>query len=361
MKIGAFARACGVNMQTLRYYDKIGLFPADRVDSDSGYRYYRPERIHDFETITELKGLGFSLEEIKRYLSSPEATQKLLLSERRRALRERIELEQARILRIDERDTTKEEKNAYFSSFLNLPFEDDPAVIGKWTLCGAMPKNAAFTDEESLAPCDTLLREIYFLPGGGHVWNYFWSRGVFYRLIAGGVSCVASTYRLWENKDSQYLALSHPEEREAHVYRRVDGNAYTEKQTYAYRDEVDLPFVSDENVLGAWDTVALVSCPEEFSPINTIDAHTDFYIKEIAFYERGICRKLLKNSGAGYPLPCLYTKGFILDRENSRAEHYEIREAEGERYLIIEHKSEDYAYLGQVFSYYVFKKRKENL
>ena len=358
MKIGAFARACGVNMQTLRYYDKIGLFRADRVDEDSGYRYYRPERIRDFETIIELKELGFSLEEIKQYLSSTETAQRLLLSERRRALRERIEIEKERILRIDERDTEKI-SSPYFPTFLNLPFEDDPAVIGKWKLCGGMPKDAAFTGEAPLSHAETLLGEIYFLPGGGHVWSYFWSRGVFYRLIAGSVGCIASTYRIFEDNGTEYLILSHPEEREAHVYRRVDRAVYTEKQTYAYSDDVDLPFIPDEDVLGTWETIALIPDPQDFSPTDTAKERADFYIKEIAFYERGVSRKLLNTGGAGYPLPCLYTKGKILDREHSRAERYEIRVAKGERYLITEHKSEDYAYLGQVSCYYVFKERKE--
>lgn len=43
IKIGELAKICRVSVQTLRYYDKIGLLCADRVDTDSGYRYYAPE------------------------------------------------------------------------------------------------------------------------------------------------------------------------------------------------------------------------------------------------------------------------------------------------------------------------------
>ena len=38
----------------------------------------------------------------------------------------------------------------------------------------------------------------------------------------------------------------------------------------------------------------------------------------------------------------------------------DIVEKNGKEYLILEHKSGDYLYLGKVFCYYVFKKEKQN-
>ena len=38
--IQGFARLCGCNTQTLRYYDRIGLLAPARVDEWTGYRYY---------------------------------------------------------------------------------------------------------------------------------------------------------------------------------------------------------------------------------------------------------------------------------------------------------------------------------
>ena len=156
------------------------------------------------------------------------------------------------------------------------------------------------------------------------------------------------------------LCFSDTEEEEAHVYRQADHAVYTEKQTYIYHDEVDLPFVPDEALLGTWDTVDRISRPEDFSEHIGQKALCNPFFTEIRFFERGVCRKLLKNSGAGHPLPCLYTKGAILIRDMSLAEHYEIRKVGEETFLILEHKSADYAYLGRVFCYHVLKKRKEN-
>ena len=146
LKIGELARLCGVDVQTLRYYDKIGILPADRVDADSGYRYYRPERVEDFKALTELKGLGFSLEEIKRYLFSPEGLRGRMMAEKRRALEARILRERERIRQIDASAVPKEDETGYHPSFLQIPFEDDPDMIGKWVLCGKSAQFAGVPD-----------------------------------------------------------------------------------------------------------------------------------------------------------------------------------------------------------------------
>ena len=55
LKIGEFAKKCGVNVQTLRYYDQIGVLCPDRVDDATGYRYYHPDKIKTFQLIEQLK------------------------------------------------------------------------------------------------------------------------------------------------------------------------------------------------------------------------------------------------------------------------------------------------------------------
>ena len=68
LKIGEFARACGVSTQTIRYYDTEGVLCADYIDPESGYRYYAPEKLETFRRIQTYKEAGFSLSEIKRLL-----------------------------------------------------------------------------------------------------------------------------------------------------------------------------------------------------------------------------------------------------------------------------------------------------
>ena len=66
--IQGFARLCGCNAQTLRYYDRIGLLTPAKVDEWTGYRYYEEEQALLFVKIKNLQQADFSIEEIRMLL-----------------------------------------------------------------------------------------------------------------------------------------------------------------------------------------------------------------------------------------------------------------------------------------------------
>ena len=66
--IQGFAKLCGCNTQTLRYYDRIGLLPPARVDEWTGYRYYEEEQAMQFVKIKNLQQADFSIDEIRPLL-----------------------------------------------------------------------------------------------------------------------------------------------------------------------------------------------------------------------------------------------------------------------------------------------------
>ena len=66
--IQGFARLCGCNTQTLRYYDRIGLLTPARVDEWTGYRYYEEEQAMRFVKIKNLQQADFSIDEIRPIL-----------------------------------------------------------------------------------------------------------------------------------------------------------------------------------------------------------------------------------------------------------------------------------------------------
>jgi len=68
MTIKEFARLCGCNPQTLRYYDHVNLLKPVKVDEWSGYRFYEEEQAITFVKIKNLQRAGFTLEEIKELL-----------------------------------------------------------------------------------------------------------------------------------------------------------------------------------------------------------------------------------------------------------------------------------------------------
>ena len=68
MTIKEFARLCGCNPQTLRYYDHVDLLKPVKVDQWSGYRYYDEDQALAFVRIKNLQKAGFTIDEIKELL-----------------------------------------------------------------------------------------------------------------------------------------------------------------------------------------------------------------------------------------------------------------------------------------------------
>ncbi len=64
MRIGEVAEQAGVNIQTLRYYERRGLLPEPRR-GDAGYRKYEPDTVRLVRFIKRAKELGFTLREIE--------------------------------------------------------------------------------------------------------------------------------------------------------------------------------------------------------------------------------------------------------------------------------------------------------
>lgn len=71
MKIGELAKQGGVNVQTVRFYERRGLL-RDPVRRKSGYRIYSPDDLHRLRFIRHAKTLGFSLNEIATILQTRE-------------------------------------------------------------------------------------------------------------------------------------------------------------------------------------------------------------------------------------------------------------------------------------------------
>jgi len=68
LTIGRLARAVGVNLETVRYYERRGLLPKP-PRSGSGYRLFPAEAKRRLRFIRRAQELGFSLGEIRELLS----------------------------------------------------------------------------------------------------------------------------------------------------------------------------------------------------------------------------------------------------------------------------------------------------
>lgn len=63
LRSGRLAAAAGVNVATLRYYERRGLLP-DPQRSLGGHREYGPDAVRTLRTIKAAQRLGFTLDEI---------------------------------------------------------------------------------------------------------------------------------------------------------------------------------------------------------------------------------------------------------------------------------------------------------
>ena len=67
VSIGSVATAAEVGVQTLHYYERIGLLPKP-TRSEGNYRLYPPSALRRVQFIKKAQAIGFSLTEIKEIL-----------------------------------------------------------------------------------------------------------------------------------------------------------------------------------------------------------------------------------------------------------------------------------------------------
>ena len=67
LTIGAVSRQTGVNVETIRYYERIGLLPCPQR-SNSGYRVFRRGDVTRLSFVRRARDLGFSLDQVKALL-----------------------------------------------------------------------------------------------------------------------------------------------------------------------------------------------------------------------------------------------------------------------------------------------------
>lgn len=68
LTIGKLAQATGVNIETIRYYERAGLI-APPLRTEGNYRSYAGEDVARLRFVRRTRDLGFSLEQIRALLS----------------------------------------------------------------------------------------------------------------------------------------------------------------------------------------------------------------------------------------------------------------------------------------------------
>ncbi|MBA3511122.1 helix-turn-helix domain-containing protein [Sphingomonas sp.] len=67
MQIGELSRKTGCNIETIRYYERIGLLP--KPARSGSYRSYAPADVQRLQFVRRARELGFTLDEIRALLA----------------------------------------------------------------------------------------------------------------------------------------------------------------------------------------------------------------------------------------------------------------------------------------------------
>lgn len=104
LKIGEFSKIVRVSARMLRYYEEKGLLTPAEIDRFTDYRLYSIEQISELRCITELRDIGFSVEEIAEALPrfNDGKYMREILAKKRKQIYEIIAEEQNKLERIAE-------------------------------------------------------------------------------------------------------------------------------------------------------------------------------------------------------------------------------------------------------------------
>lgn len=95
-KIGEVAKMFNLSISSLRHYENVGLLLPEKVDNDSGYRYYSIKQFEILNTIKYLRALDMPIDKITDFLNNkdPEKLEELLLEQKELIEKKKKELAQ---------------------------------------------------------------------------------------------------------------------------------------------------------------------------------------------------------------------------------------------------------------------------
>jgi len=244
----------------------------------------------------------------------------------------------------------------------NMPFVNDERVIGKWKVEGEYAVKEDFFAEIPYIETDIgdSNKEIYFLPNGERYWVFGWTKD--YMLCDTGRQSYRQHYEIEEYKGKRYMFVEY----KSYYYSRggkptvlvlsqVDNKEYCANEI-ARKDNINIPFVNDEAVLGKWRAIGFCIYKEDF--MTSLIKKEDLYFKCIEFLPEGECISVYGDEIIRGNDSQTWTKDYVLRKWNSTACKYEIFVRDNKEYLVMEWKSGDYRWGGKDTDYYVFERER---
>ncbi len=114
------------------------------------------------------------------------------------------------------------------------------------------------------------------------------------------------------------------------------------------RDNIDLPFADDPQVVGQWTGIDFVEEIPSFNPDRSARKQVPF-LQTLTFLQNGKTDRSWLT----------WTKGVLIHHGDRTASRYEIREIQGRHYLFLEWKSGDFTIRGKKPPYYVLQQTQQ--
>lgn len=113
LTISKFARLRDVNINSLLYYEKLGILLPAYIDPKNKYRYYAPEQLSVLDIILLCISLDIPLKELKQYQDENAYWQKRMLQDGRRIAEDKIRKMQTDLKKIEYMLKCQEEQDDY--------------------------------------------------------------------------------------------------------------------------------------------------------------------------------------------------------------------------------------------------------
>ena len=230
-------------------------------------------------------------------------------------------------------------------------FENDEAVIGKWEHFDNLNSLEEFdSNYPRNSVSDKGFKEIYFLPNGEKYWIFEgWTKG--YLLIHYGgdepILCYKYTLKKIGIETYMFLEITENEKSYINILKKVSNKRFALNEI-GRRDNIDLPFIVDKNIIGKWKSIGFVNSIIDF--IVPVLSQDDLWLKSICFNENGAAIRIYSDE----TWSDIWTSGFLIDRTKMTASVYAIRIINDTEYLFVQWKMGNYVYGGANPSYYVF-------
>lgn len=233
-------------------------------------------------------------------------------------------------------------------------FINDEQIIGKWKLLGVSNTLEEAINEQYIEDYYNI-KELYILPNGEEYWVIKWTKGFIY------IKDNPCPYELKEDK--MYIKILDPKDNTFYkiaTYKKINNKEYNLEEI-TIKDNIDMPFIEDKELIGEWKSIDFIKNKEIFNPKkNFIKQYTDkLFLDKIIVTNDNDCIKILNKQEVKKSNNITYTKNYIFNLccENT-ASKYEIINKNNKKYLIVEWKSGDYIYGNMINGYYVLEKIK---